>query len=554
MKLKKLLPNKFWITVFFTTFVCVALSWKLFLSRDVILSFNQQSDHDVTYRVFYTTKMETAFEDKESVSYTSPAGNHNVSITISLPSKSLWRLRLMIEDTKAKEITLSNFKLSGKKTLEISDLKKFNLYHFANKKISNNSIQLSIPSNRKNNPYADFSDKFRVDTKISIDWQTFISLWVIYTIIVYKFIIFLADYKNKRGYSRIDIVLLAVFFFCLWIPMLNISDAEKSIQENRMLAKKPVFSLKKLSGYGEKFNSWYSDHLFGRAELLGLYHGIENTLTNTGNNLILKGDDNWLFWKGENSLSNFQNVSKFTDSELSNIGTYLSNIDNWAKKHGKDFYYVIAPDKNKIYGENISIIKKINPDSFGPANQIKNYLEKNTNVKVIYLYDTLLANKDKGLLYWKHDTHWSELGAYYGYLEIMRIIGQRHPNIRAVSPVSKEIVLHPIGDMVWKTDDNSQYIVPKMPNSYTCDMQSSSSGDIKCSNPKKTPRLAMFRDSYTINLLPYLASSFGKSRYLWKYKITNDDLDWIKDNADIIILENVERLGFRIIPLNFPEK
>ena len=483
--IKKFLPNKFWVSVILTAFVCVALSWKLFLSRDVILSFNQKTNNDVTYRIFYATKQEEPFEDKNSTTYTAPKDKENVSITLSLPAKSLWRLRIMIEDSQAKNITLSNIKLSGKNTIELSDLKRLNFYNFANTKIDKNSAQLSLSHNTNNKAYTEPIDVFRVNTRITINWQFFLSLWIIYIIIAYKFIAFLADYKNKRGYSRIDIVLLAVFFFCLWLPMLNISDAEKSVQENRTLAKKPVFSLKNPSGYGEKFNSWYSDHFFGRSELLGLFHDIENMLSHTGNALILKGDNNWFFWKGEHSLENFQNISKFSDKELQHIADYLSNLDNWARKNGKDFYYVIAPDKNKIYGENISIIHKKNPDSQGPANQIKNYLEKNTNVKVIYLYDTLHANKDKGLLYWKHDTHWSELGAYYGYLEMMRVIGQHHPNVRAVKPIGQSTIQHPTGDMVLGTTDNSQYIVPQMPNKYSCD--TSNSQDIKCTNSTKNP-------------------------------------------------------------------
>lgn len=553
MKLKNFLPSKFWVSVFLTVFICVALSWKLFLSRDVVLSFNQQSDHDVTYRVFHATKPEALFEDQDSVTQTFPATKHNISITLSLPQKALWRFRVMIESTDSKNITLSNFKLSGKTVLELTDLKKFNFYNFPNKKINSDSVELWIKSNSQNKPYIDYTDVFHVNSKTNIDWKTFITLWIIYTIIVYKFIAFLAEYKNKRGYSRIDIVLLAVFFFCIWLPMLNISDAEKSIQENRMFAKKPAFSFKNPSGYGEKFNAWYSDHFFGRVELLSIYHGIEDIFSHTGNDRILKGDNNWFFFKGDNSISNFQNITRFSDAELQSIATYLSAINDWAKRNGKDFYYVIAPDKNKVYGENITIIKKTNPDSESRANQLKNYLEKNTKVKVIYLYDTLHANKDKGLLYWKHDTHWSELGAYYGYLEMMRIIKQHHPNVPTIQAIGWNNARHELGDLLFgNTIDDSTYIVPQMPRDYDCDMINSH--DIKCTNKTKKVRLAMFRDSFTMNLLPYLNSSFAKARYWWRYNITPDDLKYMMDNADIIILEAAERAIPKLVPLSFPEE
>ena len=97
------------------------------------------------------------------------------------------------------------------------------------------------------------------------------------------------------------------------------------------------------------------------------------------------------------------------------MAQYLSDVDDWATKNGKTFYYVIAPDKNKIYGENIVNINKIRPDSEGRANQVVKYLKDNTTVKVIYPYEALMNNKDKGLLYYKKDTHWNYFGAYFLY-------------------------------------------------------------------------------------------------------------------------------------------
>ena len=63
----------------------------------------------------------------------------------------------------------------------------------------------------------------------------------------------------------------------------------------------------------------------------------------------------------------------------------------------------------------------------------------------------------------------------------------------------------------------------------------------------------MLRDSFTTSLLPYLNSTFKNNYFHWRYNITKEDLNFIKKNADIVILENVERLTPRIFEQEFPK-
>ena len=52
----------------------------------------------------------------------------------------------------------------------------------------------------------------------------------------------------------------------------------------------------------------------------------------------------------------------------------------------------------------------------------------------------------------------------------------------------------------------------------------------------------LIRDSISSALLPYIANNFGVTAMFWRHKVKLEDYKFLKDNADIIVLEQVERL------------
>ena len=67
-----------------------------------------------------------------------------------------------------------------------------------------------------------------------------------------------------------------------------------------------------------------------------------------------------------------------------------------------------------------------------------------------------------------------------------------------------------------------------------------------CTNSKGKKRIAVFHDSFTGALQPYLAETFAESYFFWRYPQKNLDADFIIGKADIVVLENVERLVHEI--------
>lgn len=305
--------------------------------------------------------------------------------------------------------------------------------------------------------------------------------------------------------------------------------------------------------YGEKFEKWFNDRFFGRDFLVSLNSHIQNKLSTKGNEKVLIGKDGWLFYKGDNSLRNFQNLDLFTEKDLRQIAKYLSDIDSWAKKNGKDFYYLICPDKNKIYGENMLYLSPANPDEKSRANQLIKYLRENTNVKVIYPYEALHKAKKDGILYWKNDTHWNELGAYTGYLELMSEITKKH-KLPIVKYKKLKMLQHLKGDLTAMMkgikEEPASYPAPVFADNAKCDTDLDIPEKRTCINKKLNKNLLIYRDSFTGALQPYLNNTFGKVSYLWRYEVSKNDFSKLQE-ADIIILEQVERYIPQISDFSF---
>jgi len=100
------------------------------------------------------------------------------------------------------------------------------------------------------------------------------SLFLIFIFAFRKIIRYMAEF-HYNNHSRIDVLFLIIFFLLLFVPMSHISDAEKSEQENRMLAKKPQILVDGENNYGVQFDAWFNDRFWGRDLLISL-HSILN--------------------------------------------------------------------------------------------------------------------------------------------------------------------------------------------------------------------------------------------------------------------------------------
>ncbi len=484
------------------------------------------------------------------------------SFSSSLPGSRSASVKLEINGAQGK-YQLESVVIQGLWRLNLSGITEIKSQKLTDLQRQENSLSFN---KGEKSAALEFIFPMRLIQQTHVNFLLFITIFSVGFLISYKIVDVCASMHKKNNIPMPSIIFVFLFFLILFIPMLNINTDPKAIAENRRLANyKPLFVENKINNaFGSDFEKWFNDRFFVRSELISFHDRLQNTLLNSiENNKVLPGKDDWLFFKGDGSIANFQNIQKLSPSELERIAQYLSGINNWAKQHDKEFYYVILPDKNKIYGEFYpDKFEKIVPDNESRARQLIDYLAKNTEVKVIYLYDVMLNNKDKGLLYYKTDTHWGKLGAYYGYIHIMDTLLPSYPKNLAKSFTEYK---QERGDLTRMTnnapDDNSIYLKPNIDSqldnpaseSLTPPDRTGKREQIINRAPATDKNLFLMHDCFSLHLLPYLASSFADSDFVWRYNITFSDLDFIEKNSDVIILEQLERYIPVLSTLTFPE-
>ncbi len=539
------------------TVICLAFTKNLYLSRVIDVQFDARVSNSTEFAVYYQSEKNVPFNGKnvvrKKIDILPPPVDSFQKVKIQIPERTIQRFRLDF-GSKPQEVTIQNLKIKGTKKLAIGDYSQFHYNQIDTKILEHN--QLTVKSNQ-GDPYIVYKPAFYMKGLYRFNWKIFTILSMALFLFFFKMVQYLALFKMTQNQSRIDIVFVGVFFALLFIPMLHINTADKSTRENRMLAKYvPLFQNGKINNaYGKNFETWFNDRFFGRDKVIKRYGKLQD-LFRDGNKNVLVGEDNWLFYKGDNSIVNFRNATLYTDSELKQITQYLSNIQDWCEKNNKKFVFFIAPDKHRIYGEFYpSYIIKERPDSESKTQQLLTYLNKNTNIRVLYPINELKQHKEN-LIYYKHDTHWTEMGSYIGYTEIMKnlgeepiILNERTSQVRSTYDLSH---MYPEVD----EEDETDYIIPKLNIQYKCTPTHDFANriDKTCLNAEKTQSVILFHDSFSRAMLPYFTNSFNTVSTRWRRNMTKDDLIYMKENADIVILEVVERYVPLLADLSFPKE
>jgi hypothetical protein len=350
-----------------------------------------------------------------------------------------------------------------------------------------------------------------------------------------------------------DLLFLSAVFLLLCIPAAKINRAAVSIRENRTLAKFPEL----ISGEGkintlagQQFDSWFSDRFFGRDYLVKGYQKTRSAINLLKRNYaisdsVVEGKDRWFFYRLDNAIRNYQNLDIFTEKELKENLENLKKMNEWCKANNMKFYYYIAPDKHKIYGEYMTFVPKSYPDSRSRAALWADYIRKHSDIKVIYPLDELKKQKDKDLLYYKSDSHWNKLGGYYGYLELMKFIKKDFPDFRQFSPTAFREETDRIGDLyafmphiIGK--DTCKYKVPNLPDKYILPLHIVRKHYY--SNPEGKYNVFVMRDSFGSDLIQYLHYSCANVTSVWRFALNPEDLSVLKQQKNnIVILLHVER-------------
>lgn len=247
--------------------------------------------------------------------------------------------------------------------------------------------------------------------------------------------------KRLSELLTVAVFLLLVFGFS--IGFLLVPDREFSEQENRSLRTFPEFTLEKLASgrFADEINDYFADQFPLRDPLVGIKGVAEIALGKGENNGILLGKDGYL--------------AKRRFDVLLHGGGELTDMDAFDEAHVRDAAEAIRrvgesmeiPFSVFLTGRTVDVVgaKLSYPSSYsdallalldGELGTLEGYISS------IPLYREKTAAGEE--VYFRTDHHWTTLGAYYAYAEILRSYG-----------MEEEII--PMEDFERKTVSDSFY-------------------------------------------------------------------------------------------------
>ena len=294
-----------------------------------------------------------------------------------------------------------------------------------------------------------------------------------------------------------------------------------------------------------------NDSIPFKKQLVTLNNAIDLFLFRVSpNEEVILGKENWLYYHwagGDSSLEGEVEPSPFSHEELAAIAENCVKQKEFLEVQGKEFVIVIAPDKERIYYENLPS-KYSSVTKADRGLQCVKYLRENTDVRVVYPYEELLWVKGqlKEDLYYRTDSHWNPIGAYIGSRELLQELGIRMPELGSEClTISKEE--YRAGDLTYML--GVEQMLEKFDVEYRVKGYDTHSSKMLEGNLRDTIRyqaegadprkLYMVRDSFASNMADYIGSQFNSS-YL-KYKEAYSYEDFLKKDPDIFVYETVER-------------
>ena len=318
---------------------------------------------------------------------------------------------------------------------------------------------------------------------------------------------------------------------------------------------RPVLEGGNLRPFIDNFTEYYDKTFPGRYSLAQLVQTIKKDVFDSSPvNEVIIGKDGWLY-QGAGTMYAIQDYlcfEPFTEEQITVIKQVVTENKQFIENINARYLVVIIPDKAHVYPEFLPD-RLVKSDLVSRREQLFSIL-KQLNVNYIYLKDSLIANKHKGQLYYKTDTHWNNLGAAIGYNAIISVLNDSSLKPLDINELNTDTTFFTfygdIGSMTFlgdlaKLEKSYPYqLVLKKPELCQAERYiatANGTGDFfMCtSNPEKKKKIVLFRDSFSGVYSAYLPQNFGQTTLFWTYKLQKKYL--IEQQPDYVVHILAER-------------
>ena len=359
--------------------------------------------------------------------------------------------------------------------------------------------------------------------------------------------------KTKKAGPRIIFVVFIAVICASWIfwgLFLKYTDTEKSKKKN-LHPMPQITSVSDYEQFPKKFEEFIDDRFPFRSWLITASRTIDYlAFGNIQHDQVGVGKDGWLFYcysEDGNPLGNYQGTDLLTEEQLAAVAENCLRQRDFLASRGIEFVIFIAPNKERVYWEKM-------PEHYGPPAenyrvlQIVNYLRENTDLRVVYPYEELMAAKEAvpEELYYKTDTHWNYIGGYVGSCALLRELGIEMPSltsgrikITCTGEYGGDLASTLGLESLLKSRDR-RYTVEGYDTHRAERLQATNDGVYQYKAEGADPRkLYVYRDSFMEAMLPFVSSQFNESFLRFHAYYNTTDID--DQQPDIFVYETVER-------------
>ena len=346
--------------------------------------------------------------------------------------------------------------------------------------------------------------------------------------------------KNKL----ISSLFVALFLvLCLSLSVSTLIFGTSGAAANEQLAEIPAFKTEDgriNTDYLMQLQQYVNDRFFLRQKLITLDRRMSNMLGVSGEDSVIAGKDGWLFFA--ETLGDYTGTGMMSARELFSAASNIALMDEYCRVNGKEFTFIVAPNKNSLYGEFMPDYGVTAKNS--NAQRLHGLLDQ-LEVEYVDLFAAFDAVDEP--LYFAHDSHWNSKGAALGADLINRSFGLvtnyfgadfsrqavHDGDLHAmVFPGAQDTETDPVYGGTLNFTFKSK---ATQPDAIVLNTEGTGTGSLLC-----------YRDSFGILLFPYLADSYASAKFS---RVVNYDLTGSEDYVAVELVERNLRYLIRNVPV-----
>jgi len=481
----------------------------------VELNLYQEGNKPVPFSILYKSNGDPALAKNHAVEVIPPATGRFVDVSVAIPSGSIKSLAFSFGDAEAKVIIRAA-------TLHSSDFRIYNMF-----------ADLSNYRNAEGAaPAFDGSVYTFPEGQLFVQNDLGGSLVLVVAVVLFFFILFLFSLSVfiQKGLRPVS----AFFLILLVLPVILVGKSQP-VNENRGLTPMPqVFTPNGVdTKFFMNFNTYIRDHIGLRNEFMTLGTKVPaGLLSSTLTSTVHIGKNGWLFWMDAKYLSDPARQSRFTNSEKAEISRSLGILKDSFQKENIPFELTILPQKFEVYPEYLPDYLLQKEGVSRTEDLVQSLKVLRPDIHVYFIKQDMLKAKTAGAerMFLLQDTHWNMEGAKYAsepILDQMRLYlpAIPKPDFHNYWPESyltpSDCVI--IGHLQYPAEYSTHWYQKEVRSTLSAPL---GGGQVEYSQSKSKDgyRIAIYHDSFTINLEPIVSPLFSTVRYKWSTP-TRDDIE-----------------------------